>query len=268
MKSTNILKRLKSSWKKPDQKIFFLHIPKCGGRSIEKCIGNLYKTINPRNDWNISRQDSLRNARMANLFHNYNYEKGDADDYQLHRYGQEHLAYLMFDQQNKFISGHTPFNENIFKAFSDTYCFITVLRDPVAKWISNYYYRKYRDNDHWRVDETMKDYLQSDRGRSHGYDYVKYIGGLREDKNYISPEAIETAKLNLHKFHIVDCLEQLPRFTDTFQKKIGFKLHMCKKNTSPSNDRSEVTPQRIEQIKNICKPDLEIYQYAKDNLWK
>ncbi len=267
MKIANIIKRVRNSQRTPKQKFFFLHVPKCGGRSVEEGIGNLYKTINLRDDRNIVRQDSLRSAQVAKLFYNYNYKHGDSNDYFLRKYSQEHLAYLMFNPANKFISGHTPFSDLIYQEFSNTYCFITLIRDPINKWLSNYYYRKYRISDHWNINENLAQYLQTHRGKSHGYDYVKYFGGLRQDNNYTSTDSIALAKKNIHKFQLVGLLEDLTKFSTDFNKKFNFKLQIGKKNISPSKNRDEVTPQIIDQIKAVCKSDIEIYNYVTSNIY-
>jgi hypothetical protein len=181
------------------------------------------------------------------------------------------IAYRMLDPDIKYLSGHFPFNEKIYNDFKDSFDFFTILRDPVEKWLSNFYYRGKRYSlikkskvKHWEVEDDVESYLDSDRGQFHGYDYAKYYGGIREDYDYTSRESIEMAKENLSKFKVVGILEDLNGFKLQMKNFYGFDIDVKHRNKSRSTQVGKGLSQNIlENIKEVCKADIEIYEYAK-----
>lgn len=111
-------------------------------------------------------------------------------------------------------------------------------------------------------------FLESERGQRQGYEYVKFLGGADKLGDYTSEEAINRAKENLHKFTIVGCLEHQGEFVKQFEEQFGRRLKIGVTNQSPKPEterKSIITEEIKEKIRAICRPDIEIYQYAKDN---
>jgi len=144
--------------------------------------------------------------------------------------------------------------------------FITVLRDPVKRWISSFFYNKYRDDDHWKIKDDIHEYLKTKRARANGYEYVKkFLGEVGPDIDYTMEDVIEIAKGNLDKFEIVGRLEDIEGFKKKFKNRFGVELRIGIKNASPKSSdfiKSAITEEIEEQIRELCKPDLTIYQHA------
>jgi hypothetical protein len=141
-----------------------------------------------------------------------------------------------------------------------------MLRHPIERYISSYIYNKYK-NSRFLLEGDISEYIDSEFGRSQGYEYVKFIGGPDKNGNYTSNASISRAKENLHKFKIVGILERLDNFRRSFERTFGVKLNVGHHNTSPKSEQfvESITDDRVkERIEEICGPDLEIYQYAME----
>lgn len=266
MSISSIIKEIKQKIILSDtntNKLIFVHVPKCGGRSLEDAIK---KGINIQDvNKEYVRIDSKRSAKMSSILYKTDYTNGDINDYDILNFSQEYLVYSLSNNNIKFISGHCPFNNITFEAFKHQYKYVTVLRDPVKKWFSNFNFRKYRESDHWKIDEDIHEYLKTDRGRYHGYDYAKYYGGIRKDNNYHSREVIENAKNNLHLFSAVGILENMIDLKGKFKNTFNINLNIQSKNVTQKSNEYKHDQQIIKQIEEICSTDMEIYNYAVKN---
>lgn len=251
--------------------ICFLHIPKCGGMSIRDAVSSCYRTLDIRKDLYLVSIEPVASSNVAKMIHQTNYPYNTNDDYPLLKIRKNLLLYFMNKKNTKYICGHFTFSEIAYRESYDKYAFITILRDPVSRWRSSYFFNRYKKADHRKIEDDITAHLQSAFGQSQGYEYVKFLGGADRDGDYTSRQAIERAKKNLHKFDIVGFLEYQDIFLEQFENRFGVRLNLDWKNQSPvstSYRDSIILPEIEDKIKTICEPDREIYQYAIDNLLK
>jgi hypothetical protein len=252
-------------------KIIFIHIPKCAGGSIGSAIRECFLDLNIRNDRSLVGINAVGSSNVIKMINQTNYPYSTNDDYPILRFRENLLLYYMSKESMRYISGHFTYSEIAYQQFLNKFAFVTVLRDPVKRWISSYFYNKYKEGNHRKINEDIKEYLESHFSKSQGYEYVKFIGGAHKDGDYTSKEAIEKAKKNLHKFKIIGSLEYLDNFNEKFFNSFGFKLKIGKRNRNPKEkffQESILNDEIKEVVKNICKPDLEVYQYALNNIIK
>ena len=69
-----------------------------------------------------------------------------------------------------------------YHAFEKKFAFVTILRDPCQRWVSAYYYNRYKDSDHRKVDMDLDAYLKSPFGQAQGHEDVKFLGGANEEE--------------------------------------------------------------------------------------
>lgn len=258
------------------QNIFYLHIQKCGGISIAQAIKTCYYPYDFIKDRELVHfLDAKASFRAIKTTAEQSESSFETTDHYLENqelmFRERLLLYYMGQERIKYISGHFVFNEKTYELFSNKFNFVTVLRNPLERWISHYFWKRYNKNGHRNVDMDITEYLRSDIGQRNGYSYVKCFGGINKKGDYTSKQAIDKAKENLNKFKVVGCLEHQEAFVNQFEEQFGKKLKIRRLNQSPKSEayrKSVVTEELKEEIKEICKPDIEIYQYALKNFVK
>jgi len=128
---------------------------------------------------------------------------------------------------------------------------------------------KYRNASASNIEDDLYEYLETNRARANGFEYVKkFLGKGGPNVDYMSAEAIADAKRKLDKFAIVGRLEDIDDFKKDFKDRFGVNVRMGRKNTSPkprSFVDSAISDEVEERIRELCRPDLAIYKYAADN---
>ena len=235
--------------------IFFMHIPKTGGTSINLAIKKFYR----RNFYNLNPAYSQKAAEIL-----YDLDDPPNKSYSTSKFS-DHLALYEMVKGTKYISGHVRFNEDIWKAFHHQYAYVTVFRNPVKRYISNYFYDVYKHDDHAKIYGDFSTFIESKRGKNRGVSYINYIGGFADSDTCSVTEKFKVAKNNLAKFKLVGFLESIDTFTLEFKHKFGLDLKIPHKNKNPVVNAA-VDDQIVDKIKKICEPDLEFYEYAKGSI--
>ena len=228
----------------PRDNLVFLHIPKSGGMSLHSAIARLYPLSNARlpsaKSWRAAEQlgrDSTDEVAELRLF----------------------LLAIHLNDGVRFVSGHFRFDERIYAAFHQRYRFVTLLRNPTRRWVSHYFYNRYKQHSqHRAISLELEHYLQTDAARRQGSIAVRYIGGTRADGDYNSEAAITCAKQNLEHFALVGCLEDLGRFVEVFQSRFHARLSIPQRNENPKDSaeiQSAITPDIERRIDALCEPD-------------
>jgi len=287
MKNHTLIHRLDNTVKKIDafigisnnlvhgclkEKILFMHIQKCGGTSIAHAIRSCYRTISISDDRHFHRFNSPAATIAANKITSHVNQcdfplTTTGEDAQLSKYRENLLLYYMCQENISYIAGPFGFSNIVYQNFSNQYAFITVLRDPVKRWISGYFFNKYNNKD-TNFDIEITEYIGSEQALKKGSIYVERIGGINKEEDYRSEQAIARAKENLHKFRIVGCLEYQEDFIRQFEEQFRRRLKIRRLNKSPkskSYQNTIITKEIEEKIREICKPDIEIYEHVVKN---
>jgi len=250
------------------ERIFFLHMPKCGGTSLDNALKYCYLDLRPSSSAGVVRYDSLAAAKAGVLVDSLDYASGAAREPQVLAFSERFTAYHMHRERTRYISGHISFNEKIHAAFSDRFRYVTVLRDPVQHLLSAYFYVKHRSSDHGRITAELDDFIDSPHARSFGSMFVQFLCGQGSSAgvDFCSADMVERAKRNLEKFDLVGVLEDMDGFMRAFHARFGRRLWVRQKNRSPapqSRRNSRLSDADMEKLRALCAPNMAIYAHAR-----
>lgn len=251
MMPTRLLHR--SSTLNINQKIFFLHIPKCGGTSLRLAIEQAFgfPQDSKNNDFHLDVM-ALDSAAHA-------LEKPIVD------LKRDVLTYCMAHKFYRYISGHFAYSDKAMAAYGHEWKYVTLLRDPVSKWFSQYFYNRHKNNDHYKLDCTLEEFLATDEAKHLGRNYAYLLVDGISSQEAGSDVAIQQAIANLEKFAVVGLLEKLEWFYQDFQTVFGAKLHIEARNKNPlssKQQKQQISDDMRAQVEEICRPNIQIYQAA------
>lgn len=226
--------------KKP---LIFLHIPKTGGWTLH----NVLTWVN----WREGRTYNVK--RSATL---------------------EDFGKLPVQEKNKVsvMKGHMPFGAHLLFPNPEQVSYITMLRDPVKRIISSYYYiRKLKTHPlHKKLMEgnyTLKEYVESGVIANTENAQVRMISGKVDlPHGSCTKQILEEAKSNLEKyFSVVGINEYYDESLVMMQKELDWRTpYYLKANVGGHGVKPEDLDQETHDV--ILKfntLDLELYQHAK-----
>ncbi len=228
------------------------HVPKCGGTSINRVLRLRYilsqVDLDVDASYAVGRERASTNDEQEVLLQTYAFR-------------EEFLLYQLHAGV-RCITGHVRFNEQAFSAFSDRYSFVTVLREPQSRLLSNYFHGL-RSDGRSHTDKLLDEYLDSYRGSRSGAMYAEYFSGLPHG-DFRSAEAIRLAKQNLSRLHLVGFTDDMGHFSRSLSGLLGVRVHIGRENRAPvptADRRSDLSERVMQRVADCCSPDMEIYDH-------
>ncbi len=220
--------------------IIFLHIPKSAGTTLGRII-----------EWEYP---PLRIFSVDPSFFRWSYRK-------LLSWPASRLARMLV------FKGHMPFG--LHERLPQRSTYITVLRDPIDREISAYYYalsRPVLPKHRMTKRLKLKDYM---RVNPHANLQTKMLAGQDESYDFLggecTPEMLETAKQNLAtRFSLVGLTERFDESLAMAKLLFGWEIrHYAHFNVTKERPRKGSVPSEIrEVIAERYKYDLMLYEYA------
>jgi hypothetical protein len=229
-----------------DRRIFFLHLPKCGGSSIRAALN-----------------EACTDEKMAALNPHASRRAAETLGEDMLRYRASLLPYYMAREDVQVLTGHFPWSNEAYEHFGDDWTYVTLLRDPVQRWFSHYFYDRYKSHsDHFKIEEDLDTFLESERAQEMGDLYVRR---LTDPIHRESSDAVMEAKENLNKFDVVGVVENIDNFVSRLSGQAGVEMRVSKRNESPAQERKKSASRNkkyVNKVKEICRKDKIIYEFA------
>lgn len=244
---------------KKDDTLIFLHIPKAAGTTLNKIIDRQFKG----------------NAIFAN---NKVVRSELGDDWKKHdpihreEIAKKHLQSLSSEEKKsiKLLRGHMEFGWHSY--FENSCTYITFLRNPIERVISQYYYIK-RLKGH-KLEQIISDENLSlsdfvERGLSVVTDngMTRKIAGLSDNVGFQQYDRglLDVAKQNIEKhFKFVGISEHFDESLMILGDVLGWKnLHYYNRNVTVNRTKALTIEQsEIDKVKKHVDLDLELYDFA------
>lgn len=234
------------------QRVVFHHVPKCGGTSVGRALRKRYllseSTVLPEQSFRAFEAFTGRTDREQMLV--------DVLDLR-----EQMFLYLLYEDI-RCVSLHVRFSQIAHEIFGDRYKFITVLREPVSRFLSHYRWSSDRPGAHAHIEDDFSTFLESDRAVRIGATYVEYFCGLPKEKDITSTEAISAAIDNLSRFDLVGSLDDLPAFEKGIRQELGVRVRVGHENAnrkSPTYSKYMNSPEVRAQVEKLCAPDIAVW---------
>ncbi len=172
----------------------------------------------------------------------------------------------------QLIEGHLPYG--IHEYLSQPCEYITILRDPVERMISHYYY-VLRSPEHYLYNTVttqkigLKEYVLGGLSPELDNGQVRLICGCGRPLPYgaCSRQQLELAKQNLqHRFALVGFAERFDETLLLAARKFRWKdPYYVRQNVTENRPaRKQVSAELIAAIEKVSSLDLELYAFAED----
>lgn len=160
------------------------------------------------------------------------------------------------------ISAHVRFSEAAWRTYGDDVRFITMLREPEARFLSHYRWSHGRPEGYAHIPDAFAPFLESNAAEALGAFYVFFFSGLPPDADMRSAEALERAKANLERFHVVGFLDRMPAFRAAVRAKVGVRLRVGHENRAQAPMPHGLDDHR-DRIAALTAPDRAFFDHAR-----
>ncbi|MDC3023400.1 sulfotransferase family 2 domain-containing protein [Pelagibacteraceae bacterium] len=218
-----------------NKSIFFMHIPKCGGTTLDHIFAKL--------------SSILKNFK----FERYTY-KSETNKKFFYKATPNHAP--------SYITGHLDFNftkniENIFRC--------TIIREPTKRILSHYKFEVHMRNKtpkEYSFESFINDQINLNRDNL----MTRHFAGLLNEKGPILYNHIETAKNNISLFDSIDIINNWDKFASNILTKFKMPSIIYSKYQKHEYKFSyDFSSDDLNLISKYFQCDIEIYNYIKQN---
>ncbi|MBD3665393.1 sulfotransferase family 2 domain-containing protein [Sulfitobacter aestuariivivens] len=223
-------------------RLIYIHVPKCGGSSFGMALRLRYLTSQATISLRAGDPALTVEARIIS-----EYQRRAVELRRLIAAGK-HL-----------IAGHVQYDAALHQAEAQDYRYVTLLRDPVSRFVSHYRYLQRRHPDPTRPD-TLAAFLDTPDAARLASQYLYYFAGQTQTMTSQNTPMIAQALSHLTAFDLVGDLAAPDRFHTDMERLTGATLPYFQRNTAPG---PTCVPASLRpRIEALCAADIAIYENA------
>ena len=226
-------------------RIIYIHVPKCGGSSFGAALRLRHFMSQAVIDLHPGDPALPAERRLLT-------------DYARRRTQLRQLVH----QKTRMISGHVQYDPQLHDGAARDYRFVTLLRDPVSRFVSHYNYLQRRHPDPSRPN-TLAAFLDTDDATRLASQYLFYFAGENLAPGQDPAALIARAIAALARFDIIGDLSQPQVFAKQLRRQIGTPLPLWRRNAAPAP--TEVPSTLRPRIEALCAADIAVYRAVQTN---
>ena len=229
-------------------RLLYMHPPKCAGTSVGRSfkLRFLWKGM------------GLSAHSMRPVLKNCDPQL-DYDVYQVeaHRAADAVAAHQISNGKN-LIAGHFWYGKYLRLVDRDVHR-MTVVRDPVKRFVSHYRYLV------WKYDlkADLDEFLASDRSKQIGSIYGFYFANRYPESQPDEDKIVERSIETLKSFSLIGDVNSISNFISAARSIIGGPLIPLRSNKTPGNVKPDagksMTDEQLERINEVTSIDRRIY---------
>jgi hypothetical protein len=249
-KMKNLLKKInrKLFFKRATFQIVFPHVPKCAGNSVISSLR--LAALKGKVDISFDPYDGT----VCNLV-------GLSKSLPWWDAAEMVFAYKAITLNANILMGHAPFYQRSKLHLPSKIKIVTVLRNPIDRWISNYIYDSHKPKELGGCKINIDEYLNSGAAILGGNYYSVFFASANLQN--ITSSDIEQSIKFLKTFDLVGCTENIKAFYSKFSEICSMKIDPHEVNTSPKPGLAEEIRHDVSimgKIKKLCANDIRVYE--------
>jgi hypothetical protein len=231
--------------------IVFFHAPKCGGTSVNRWLATAFGA--PAGLDPIAAEAAARNLDIPGP-----------------KLREAVLSYVVQRKNARLLSGHYYYSRRAFLGHENEFDLLTILRNPLERLLSNYYFNRFREGQpHFPIESELLEWLSTDHARATATVFTRMFVGdsdavvAMDERDHDMRPDVASAIRNLETFTIVGTLERLAEFEAAVRQRYGIKSSIghFRKSPRPDYPRFAEQPAEVqERLRELCEPDMAIYQ--------
>lgn len=188
-------------------------------------------------------------------------------DVSLISYTRSLLHYQIQSTQSPFIAGHFNYCKNEFSQYKDEWSFVTVLREPIERWYSAYYFRRlspFNKHSHAMVD--IEEHFETEKGWEDSRSFVDFLTSHKPSQKELIEEDIYNVLDSLDSFSVVGFLNDTEAFCNQMKTSFERRLWIPKRNRRPKGSDSlqmpDINSDFHKKLQSRLEIEIEIYERA------